>query len=116
MNKLQEQMDEIMGDYDKLPTWFKRRVSEETLEKKFKDSLHTQIKVFISENGMYMSGAKIECDVFIGRVIHELFLDIYQILPYDEPLNDWYDEVFLGLKDYFSDRIKEKYKELKKFM
>ena len=51
MNKLQEQMDEIMGDYDKLPTWFKRRVSEETLEKKFKDSLHTQIKVFISENG-----------------------------------------------------------------
>jgi hypothetical protein len=113
---IQEQMDEIMGDYHKLPTWFKRRVSEETLEKKFKDSLHTQIKVFISENGMYMSGAKIECDVFIGRVIHELFLDIYQILPYDEPLNDWYDEVFLGLKDYFSDRIKEKYKELKKFM
>ena len=113
---IQEQMDKIMGDYHKLPTWFKRRVSEETLEKKFTDSLHRQIRVFISENGMFMSGAKIGCDDFIGRVIHELLGEIIHLLPYNELLNDWYDEVFLGLKDYFNDRIKENYEGLRKFM
>jgi chromatin remodeling complex protein RSC6 len=113
--KLQEQMDEILGKEYKFPTWFKRRVSDDYLEKRFEDSLKKETKRFIYHNGEhFVSGAKIKCDTFVGSVIGQMMNEIHLLLQ-DIEL-DYYDEVFDGLKEYYGGRIEKKYKELKMFM
>jgi hypothetical protein len=112
---LQEQMDEILGKEFKFPTWFKRRVSEDYLEKRFQDSLKKETKRFIHHNGEhFMTGVKIECGTFVDRVIFQMMTEIHLLLQDIE--SDYYDEAFDSLKEYYGGRIEKKYKELKMFM
>ena len=104
MNKLQEQMDKIMGDYDKLPTWFKRRVSEELLEDTFKWSLSEAKRAF------YNSASTLDYSNFEYHTIYNMISKFYKRLP--DEIESWITGIANALIGYYGDKIMEEYQTL----
>ena len=104
MNKLQEQMDKIMGDYDKLPTWFKRRVSEELLEDTFKLSLLEAKRAF------YNSASTLNYSNFEYHTIYNMISKFYKRLP--DEIESWITGIANALMEYYGDKIMEEYQTL----
>lgn len=101
---IQEQMDKIMGDYDKLPTWFKRRVSEELLEDTFKWSLSEAKRAF------YNSASTLNYSNFEYHTIYNIISKFYKRLPDNIP--SWITGIANALIEYYGDKIMEEYQTL----
>ena len=85
-----------------------RRVDQDRLEKEFEGSLSQAGDVYFKN---YNKG--ISLFQFINTVLNMLIDSIHWELYSTTPDgSQWYDNVFYALKDYFFDRIEERYIEL----
>ena len=95
----------------KLPTFIRRRVSEEDIEEEFESSLDSAREMLQREHSR--TGIKPDLDrykfIVVSMTIDGLHWQLYT--SFDENEN-WHDETFLALSDYFDDKIKKEYKHI----
>ena len=95
----------------KLPAFIRRRVSEEDIKEEFESSLDSAREMFQREYSRV--GTKPDLDrykyVVISMTMDGLHWQLYT--SFDENEN-WYEETFSALSDYFDDKIKKEYQYL----
>ena len=109
---LKESIRKILKEETKkLPTFIRRRVSEEDIEEEFESSLDSAREMFQREHSR--TGIKPDLDrykfIVVSMTIDGLHWQLYT--SFDENEN-WHDETFLALSDYFDDKIKKEYKHI----
>ena len=108
---LKESIKRILKEETKLPAFIRRRVSQEDIEEEFESSLDSAKEMFQREYSR--AGTKPDLDrykfVVISMTIDGLHWQLYT--SFDENEN-WHDETFSALSDYFDDKIKKEYQHL----
>jgi hypothetical protein len=95
----------------KLPAFIRRRVSQEDIEEEFESSLDSAREMFQREYSR--TGTKPDLDrykfIVVSMTIDGLHWQLYTSFDENE---DWHQETFSVLSEYFDDKIKKEYKRI----
>ena len=108
---LQESIRKVLREESKLSPLIRRRVPQDDLEREFKESLDMSSNMLRNVNngsGEIMSLNRF-INVTISILIDGIHHDLYSTI---RPEKEWYYEVKESLKDYYRDRIEDRYEKL----
>ena len=108
---LQESIRRILREETELLLFLKRRVSPEELEREFEESLEMSSNML--RNKYKNSGEILTLERFIdvttSILMDGIHYDIYSSMPEG---SQWHGKVVENLKNYFINRIKNRYRKL----
>ena len=110
-DNLQESIKRILREESKLSPLIRRRVPQDDLEREFKESLEmaTNMLFNLNNNGGGIMTLDRFIVVTISILIDGIHHDLYSTI---RPEKEWYNEVKESLKDYYRDRIEDRYLKL----
>jgi hypothetical protein len=119
-NILQETIRRILKEENNLLLMIRRRVPHDVLEREFIESLDKSsgMLVSVSQNGGgirdYESFEKITLEIMILGIHYELRITTPPESWNERTLRneEWYDNLYNGLKDYYKHRINVRYNNL----
>ena len=111
MINITENIRKVLREENSLLPMIRRRVSQDHLEREFKESLDVASEMLKRNYKVYGDVMSLDrfIEITVSTLIDGIHYEIYSTTPLD---SEWYDDVIGSLKNYYRHRIGVRYSQI----